>query len=492
MILKADSRYLWLPVRRSGLMTKLQFFAGGSRFQEIDLPIGQDAADYYAAMDVRPWLGQEIEILGDLPEEALAGLRFSDSRPENEYPFRSRLHFTAETGWINDPNGLVYADGVWHLYHQWNPYGTEWGNMHWGHAVSRDLVNWERRDPVMAPDVYGTMFSGCGWQDHENAAGFGKDALLFFYTASGGCNQWSAEAGNRYTQRLAVSTDGGNTLKKTGVILEHIKGENRDPKVFWHQASRAYITVLFLDDYDFAVFRSQDLLHWQESQRFTAEKMRECPDLFELQVENEPGKTKWVFWSADGYYLVGWFDGYQFAPESEVLSAYDTSLPYAAQTFAGVQDRVISVAWLRTRSDLGNFRGMLSVPSELSLVRLEDGYRIRFMPVRELRPCFRIAAEQGPADGLNLPLAGRPVLLELSFSGDPDRERQILIGGQAVSLPAGCAGAEILIDHGIAEYWADGGLRYGATEIGGDALGGRIEASFPVLSARLYEFASRA
>ena len=121
MILKADSRYLWLPVRRSGLMTKLQFFAGGSRFQEIDLPIGQDAADYYAAMDVHPWLGQEIEILGDLPEEALAGLRFSDSRPENEYPFRSRLHFTAETGWINDPNGLVYADGVWHLYHQWNP-----------------------------------------------------------------------------------------------------------------------------------------------------------------------------------------------------------------------------------------------------------------------------------------------------------------------------------------------------------------------------------
>ena len=162
------------------------------------------------------------------------------TKPDTDYPFRPRIHFTAPTGWINDPNGLVFTDGIWHLYHQWNPYGTEWGNMHWGHAVSHDLINWEHKGIVMELDEFGTVYSGCGWQDHANAAGFGRDTLLFLYTASGGCNQWSIDAGNQHTQRLAVSTDQGGTLRKSGLILDHIKGGNRDPKVFYHPESKAY------------------------------------------------------------------------------------------------------------------------------------------------------------------------------------------------------------------------------------------------------------
>ena len=248
------------------------------------------------------------------------------SHVDTFYSDRPALHFTAETGWINDPNGLVYADGVYHLYYQWNPFGTEWGNMHWGHAVSRDLITWEHRPVALMPDEFGTVYSGCGWQDHEGVAGFGKDALLFYYTAAGGSNQWSTDQGNKHTQRLAISTDGGETLQKVGTVIEHIKGENRDPKIFWHAESGAYIMVLYLDGTEFAIFRSADLLHWQESQRFSAERMWECPGLFALPVEDRPGEKKWVFWSADGYYRIGDFDGYAFHPETEVLTGYDTKL----------------------------------------------------------------------------------------------------------------------------------------------------------------------
>ncbi|MCR4682665.1 MAG: hypothetical protein K5647_04940 [Clostridiales bacterium] len=119
----------------------------------------------------------------------------------------------------------------------WIPYGTVWGNMHWGHAVSRDLFNWTRCGVALMPDDTGTMYSGSGLKDEKNAAGFGKDALLFFYTAAGGNNLWSAERGAKRTQRIAVSTDGGMTLEKRGYAVEHIKGGNRDPKVFYHEES---------------------------------------------------------------------------------------------------------------------------------------------------------------------------------------------------------------------------------------------------------------
>ena len=466
--------YLWLPIQRNGSAVKLHFLSDGVKFQEIDIPLHPDHPDYYAAMDLRHYARCSVEIRGNVPDDMLESLHFHDTKPDNtNYPFRPRIHFAAPFGWINDPNGLVFADGIWHLYHQWNPYGTEWGNMHWGHAVSHDLFTWEHKGIVMEPDEFGTVYSGCGWQDCANAAGFGRDTLLFFYTASGGCNQWSVDAGNQHTQRLAVSTDQGETLRKSGLILDHIKGGNRDPKVFYHPESKAYVMVLFLDDYEFAVFRSQDLIHWEESQRFSAPEMRECPDLFELQVVNEPGRKKWVFWSADGYYLIGQFDGYHFLPETEVLTAYDTALPYAAQTYAGVKDRVISVAWLRTGNDRGNFRGMMSVPSELSLVKQEDGYRIRFLPVREIRTYFSLNNVYTPEPfGVTIQPAGKPVALKTSWL--PGKTKEITAGGKTIRVRAKSNEVLFIADHGIIEYWADDGLIYGAVEVDEDVLFHRI------------------
>ncbi len=487
MMLPVAARFLWLPINRNSSVVKLHFLSGGTKFQEIDLPLNPERPEYYAAMDLRKYVGSLVEISGNLPDGMLTELRFHDMQPDTGYPYRPQIHFTAPSGWINDPNGMVYADGIWHLYHQWNPYGTEWGNMHWGHAVSRDLITWEHKGIVMEPDEFGTAFSGCGWQDHADAAGFGKDTLLFFYTASGGCNQWSVDAGNQYTQRLAVSTDNGETLQKKGLILDHIKGGNRDPKVFYHQDSKAYIMVLFLDDYDFAVFRSQDLIHWKESQRFSAPEMRECPDLFELQAENEPGQKKWVFWSADGYYLIGLFDGYRFLPETEVLTAYDTNMAYAAQTFAGVENRVISVAWLRTGNDRGNFRGMMSVPSELSLVKQTDGYRIRFRPVREIRDRLSLCNEYtSESDGIIIRLSGKPVALKTRWQ--PGQTKEITAGGKTICIQAKNDEVLFIIDHGMIEYWAEDGVVYGCVEVDEKVLFHQIFIQTGVSKVEMFEF----
>ena len=487
MNLSVTAGFLWLPVNRTSPVVKLHFLSEGEKLREIDIPLDPDHPEYYAAMDLTDRVGSSIEVRCSLPDSILSALRFHDARPDTGCPGRPLVHFTAPAGWINDPNGLVYADGIWHLYHQWNPYGTEWGNMHWGHAVSRDLITWEHKGAAMEPDEFGTVFSGCGWQDLENTAGFGKGALLFFYTAAGGCNQWSVDAGNQFAQHMAVSADGGETLLKKGPVLNHIKGGNRDPKVFYHPDSKAYIMVLFLDDDEFALFRSQDLDHWEESQRFPAPGMRECPDLFELPVDNEPGRKKWVFWSADGFYLIGHFDGYRFDLEAEMLSAYATGLPYAAQTYAGVSSRKISIAWLRTENDHGNFRGMMSVPAELSLYRQNGRYRIRFRTVRELWDSFRLCREYSATDSsLILPLSGKPVIVKAVWK--PGQEKTVEIGGNRISAGTESSEMILLADRGIIEYWSDDGLIYGAVETDPDILSGRMEIHSGAESVQVFEY----
>ncbi len=245
--------------------------------------------------------------------------------------------------------------------------------------------------------------------------------------------------------------------------------------------------VLFLDDYEFAVFRSQDLIHWKESQRFSAPKMRECPDLFELQTVNEPGQRKWVFWSADGYYLVGQFDGYRFLPETKVLTAYDTITAYAAQTYAGVKDRVISIAWLRTGNDRGNFRGMMSVPSELSLVKQEDGYRIRFRPVREIRNHFNLCNEYtSESDDIIIRPSEKPIALMTNWQ--PGKTKEITAGGKTIHVQAKKDEILFIVDHGMIEYWADGGLIYGSVEVDEDVLFHPISMKAGISKVTMLEF----
>ena len=491
MKLQITEPYLWFPVDTKNPEVKLHFYANGEKFQEADVQLGE--AEFYFSMDVSNYLGQEIEIKSDA-EEKLCHIVSRDEKAQQDYPFRPQLHFTAERGWNNDPNGLVYADGVYHMFYQWNPYGVIWGNMHWGHAVSKDLITWEHKPVALEPDEYGTMFSGCGFQDKENEAGYGKDALLFFYTSAGGTNKWSLDAGNKHTQRLAVSVDNCRTIEKKGTVLEHIVGGNRDPKVFYHAESNAYVMVLYLDESEFAIFRSGDLLHWEESQRFSVPGMWECPDLFELTVEGTAEK-KWVFWSADGYYVVGAFDGCRFTPESERKSAYCTKLPYAAQTYSGVEGRVISVAWLRTANNAGGFRGMMTIPAELSLIKENGQYCIKLCPVKELDKYVKLQEILcGEETSLELPLNNTAAVFEFSWKKNVGCT-EITTGGVCaqVDFEAGTLSIEnrkfyekpvgipfdkekefrlkMIVDAGIIEFFGNGGSMYAAVEAEEDVLG---------------------
>lgn len=309
---------------------------------------------------------------------------------EKNNMYKPSLHFTPSYGWMNDPNGLVYHDGIYELYYQHNPRGIDWNCMTWGHARGTDLLHWEDLGDVLEPDENGLMFSGCAIRNDRGLLGLPKDALLFFYTAAGHSSRESK--GKPYTIRLAYSTDGGNTLiKKDGIceageIMETLAAENRDPKVFWHEESGAYILVLWIENNDFGIWRSENLEQFTMTQRVTLESGYECPDLFRLPVIStkeggrETGEEKWVFWTAHGYYYVGSFDGYEFHQEQERRCASqmgpDVVLPYAAQTFSG-PEKVLSVSWLRTKCVGGRTTGMMSIPKEFSLIRNKDGYILR-------------------------------------------------------------------------------------------------------------------
>ena len=241
---------------------------------------------------------------------------------------------------MNDPNGLVYADGNYHLYFQHNPFDVQWENMSWGHAVSKDLLHWEQKDEVLFPDETGTMFSGSGIVNDHEMLGLPKDALIFFYTAAGNNNKWST--GKQFTQRVAYSTDGGETLHKLDKgVLEAVCKENRDPKVFWHEKSGAYIMTLWLEENDFGIFRSTDLLNWEQTDRLTLKDAWECPDLLCLKDENED--ESWMFWSADGFYFWGEFDGFKFQTDGVRHMAYINKMAYAAQTYSNTGNLCMTV-----------------------------------------------------------------------------------------------------------------------------------------------------
>lgn len=510
MVLCISEPFLWLPVEKEKPEVKLHFFLEGKKIQEIDIHLGKTGDGFYTFWDASPYMGQEIEIRGNVPEELLSGIFCYRDPVQNVYPFRPRLHFSPEIGWNNDPNGLVFADGLYHLYYQWNPYGVVWGNMHWGHAVSRDLLHWEHRPAAIAPDEFGTAYSGCGWADRNNVTGHGEHALLFYYTAAGGRNQWSADKQNLFTQRLRVSTDGGNTLALSDrFLMGHVAGENRDPKVFYHEESSAYIMLLYLDGYEFAIYRSGDLLNWEETCRFSMKGMWECPDLFRLPVANTESEKKWVFWSADGYYVTGEFDGFTFVPDSEVRSAYQTKLPYAAQTYANTDGRVISVAWLRMDNDRGNYRGLMSLPAELSLARKDGQYRVRLLPVEELSALRQDIHELEPGKKqAQIPLSGSPAEVDISWEPQRRGQTKLALGNYEITVNFSRESIcfcelekhfdtanipfnrkqpltlKLVIDQEVIEFYGNDGIIYGAVEMEENILSRSLsmESSVPIHS----------
>lgn len=376
-------KYLNIPVWIGGEETLISIGCDGEKVYEFVLPIGNGEADYYAQIPVPEYSGKELFYTESID------IVCSDERiMSNEK--RPKLHFTPANGWMNDPNGLIYDRGIYHLYFQYNPFDIKWGNMSWGHAVSTDLIHWEQVDSVMFSDKSGPIYSGCAIRNERGLLGLPKDALIFFYSAAGGVSKWSE--GLEFTQKMAYSLDGGMTLQKVDQpVVPTIYFDSRDPKVFWHEESDAYIMVLWLTECDFGILRSKDLENWEMSDRVTLEGGWECPDLLYLSDDN--GQKHWFFWAADGSYYPGEFDGHHFTQTENKKYAYASKNLYAAQTFSGISDRVISIPWIRFENDGSNYTGLQGIPAELSCKMTEEGWMIVQKPIREFDPYIEKISE---------------------------------------------------------------------------------------------------
>jgi sucrose-6-phosphate hydrolase SacC (GH32 family) len=315
------------------------------------------------------------------------------AKPEKLYDerYRPQFHFSPMKNWTNDPNGLVFYKGEYHLFFQHNPAGRNWGNMTWGHAVSPDMFHWTQLEHALHPDKLGTIFSGSAVVDENNTAHFqtGEEKVLVcIYTSAGGTSPESQ--GQPFTQSIAYSNDRGRTWTKYAgnPVLKHVAGGNRDPKVLWHAPGKQWIMALYLDGNTYALFASKDLKQWSKLCDVPLPGGSECPDFFELPVDGDAAKSKWVFWSANNSYLLGTFDGKTFQREAGPLPTHYGRHRYAAQTFSDIpkQDgRRIQIAWMNgAQYPNMPFNQQMSLPVTLTLRTFPEGVRLCTQPVKEV------------------------------------------------------------------------------------------------------------
>lgn len=410
-----ENSYLNFPVKNGAPIRHVTVSVNGIVKQEFDIELADAAPDWWAFLDAKPLHGQTVEIKVDKLPDGSGGLSAVDQSNEIKgeddiyhEARRPQFHFTSRHGWLNDPNGLVYYHGEYHLFYQHNPYGWNPGNLSWGHAVSKDLVHWHELPVAIYADDRGAIWSGSAVVDWNNTAGFqtGKEpALVAMFT----------DAKTPFGQWIAFSNDRGRYWTKYdgNPVLPHIAAENRDPKVTWFAPENKWVMALYLDHNDFNIFDSTDLKHWNLLQSFTVPGDAECPNFFEL-----PGiyaSPKWVFYAASGVYVIGSFDGKRFTPETQPQHLQNGNCWYASQVYSGIpksDGRCILIPWGRL-PDGEMFRGesfnqMMGLPVELGL-RLANGQEsLSVTPVRELnrlrKSAYSVKAQTlAPGDN---PLAG--------------------------------------------------------------------------------------
>lgn len=444
---KIERRYLNLPIKNGAPKRKVTVSVNGHPEVSLDVELADAAPDWWAFLDTGAWRGKTVTIQVDkLPEDsaALTQIEASDTvkGAENLYrePLRPQLHFSSKRGWNNDPNGLVFYRGEYHLFYQHNPYGWPWGNMHWGHAVSRDLVHWQELGDALAPDDLGPMFSGSAVVDWRNTSGLGRNGQppqVLIYTA----------AGHPTVQCIASSTDGRHYTKFSGnPVVKEITGGNRDPKVYWHEPTGKWVMALYvglpgkpgqvdkkgrpLAEHTIHFLTSPNLKDWTVASRLS--DFYECPDYFELPVDNDAKNKKWVLTAASSDYMLGTFDGTKFTPETGMLKGHRGRGYYAAQTFADLpasDGRRIQIGWLQAPSPGMPFNQCMSIPLELSLRSTPEGPRLTWQPVKELAALRAKSHRLGPVTlkmGDLTPLARiSGELLELRATFEPGDASQV-------------------------------------------------------------------
>ena len=396
-IIKVENptKYLLLPIQEEKDEAQVLLDTGSKDDTWMDVRLAQNGSDYFVPFALGKGKTATVKILG-LKKDALALslLKLSDTfDTTNTDYYRPSYHFTPLYGWMNDPNGMVYKDGEYHLYFQYNPYGSKWGNMHWGHAVSKDLVHWEHLDPAIARDPVGHIFSGSSVVDKKNTAGFGKDAIIAIYTNN--------SVNHDEVQCIAYSNDNGRTFTKYegNPVLTPFDGlkDFRDPKVFWYEKGKCWYMIVSADK-ETRFYKSKNLKKWTYVSAFGKGMGQqpcqyECPDFFQLPVNGDKKKMKWVmtmninpgcwFGGSATEYFVGDFDGKNFTcPDAHDVKWLDWGKDhYATVTFSNTGDRVLGITWMSNwqYANLTPFkqnRGANGLPRELKLYEKNGKYYI--------------------------------------------------------------------------------------------------------------------
>ncbi|MDE6191851.1 MAG: DUF4980 domain-containing protein [Muribaculum sp.] len=399
----ADGKYLILPVQESNDEATVNVLVDGKLDRTINVRLAKSKVDYTVPLDIERYKGKNVLLnvvtsqsratVREAKEDACWGnLCVSDTfNTENREKYRPAFHHTPLYGWMNDPNGMFYKDGVWHLYYQWNPFGSKWQNMTWGHSSSTDFINWTHHDTAIEPDGLGTVFSGSSAIDSENSAGFGKDAVVAMYTS----------AGASQIQSLAWSNDNGASFNiYAGNPVLTLESEARDPNMFWNQDTKEWILVLaHALDHEMLIFTSPDMKKWTLQSAFgkglgAQDGVWECPDLFELPVAGSDEK-KWVllcnlnpggpFGGSATQYFVGDFDGETFTPDLDAEGKVPTKwLDYGKDHYATVSfsdapgGRRTVIGWMSNwqyapEVPTMQYRSANTLPRELGLFKNSDG-----------------------------------------------------------------------------------------------------------------------
>lgn len=384
-------RYLNFPISHTQERKRMTFQVDGEPNLSIVIRLAPDEAEYWVFKDVSALKGKTLKITYEGNDKGLSQICQTDEilGKESFYKEQNRpqFHFTSQRGWINDPNGLIYYEGEYHLFYQHNPFERDWENMHWGHAVSKDLIHWTELPDALFPDHTGTMFSGSAVIDYHNTAGFNRGKTPAMVAA------FTAASSDRQVQGIAYSLDRGRTFTKYAknpVIDSKEKWnsvDTRDPKVFWYTPSKHWVMVLNERD-GHSIYTSANLKDWKYESHITG--FWECPELFELPVDGDPRHLKWVMYGASGTYMTGSFNGKEFTPEAGKF-CYTTGSIYAAQTFTNIpatDGRRIQIGWGRINHPGMPFNGMMMLPTELTLRTTKDGIRLVSVPVREAEALF--------------------------------------------------------------------------------------------------------
>ena len=391
-----QDRYLNMPVKHGAAKRLLSVIIDGQKVREFEIELADDPPDYWVWLDVGAFKGMQATLqINTLARrsKALSAIYQDDEIREAQTFYkeknRQQFHFSSQRGWNNDSNGMVYYKGEYHLFYQHNPYGWNWGNMTWGHAVSSDSIHWREMGEAIHPDALGTIFSGSAVVDHGNTAGFqtgDEEVLVCIYTSAGGTNALSR--GQPFTQSIAYSNDKGRTwsVYEGNPVLEHIAGSNRDPKVIWHEPTERWVMVLYLDEARMGFFSSPDLKHW--TQNSEKKSFHECPELFELSIDGDASKRKWVLYGASGHYLIGDFDGNEFKAETEGINFHSGNCFYASQTYTNMpasDGRRIQIAWGQIATPGMPFNQCMLFPLELTMRTTNEGARLFAEPIDEVK-----------------------------------------------------------------------------------------------------------